>query len=136
MGERYLKMYKYSPSGRTKEFAGRSAGHNDHHQDLQQGADGQQHHRVHIAHRLDQSGANGEEGARQKREEDPVPPGALPIGIAIIGELLGVVIGRMDAVIGCSGFYAELHCDSTHTTRRKGEERRQACRMIDSARAV
>lgn len=57
-------MYEYSLARRAEEIAGRPAGHDGHRQDLRQGADGQQNHRVHVADRLDQGGADGEEGAR------------------------------------------------------------------------
>lgn len=112
MGKRmelYLKMYEYPLAGRAEEIVGRSAGHDGHRQYLHQGADGQQDHRIDIADRLDQSRADGEEGARQKRQEHPVPLSAVPVILAIVAELFGIVVGRMDAVVGGGGLYAELH---------------------------
>jgi len=113
---RYLKMYEYPPSGRAEEICGRSASHDSHHQALYQSADGQQNHRVHVAYYLDQSSANGEEDTRQECEKESVPSRALPISLAIVGKLFGVVIDRMDAVVGRSGLYIKLHRGLTLAT--------------------
>lgn len=112
-------MYEYSLAGRAEEIAGRPAGHDGHRQDLRQGADGQQNHGVYVAHRFDQGGADGEESTWQKCQEHPVPLGPISIGLAIIGELLGIVIGRVDAVVGSRGLYAELHRDISGAPRRE-----------------
>lgn len=105
-------MYEQSLTRGASEVTCRSTCDDCHREDLRQGADRQQDHRVDVAHRLDQGGADGEEGARQEGQEDPVPSGTIAIGLAVVGKLLGIVISRVDAVVGRRGLDAELHDDS------------------------
>jgi len=138
--ELYLKMYEYSSVGRAEEIVGRSAGHDGHCQHLHQGADGQQDHGIDIADRFDQSRADGEEGARQKRQEHTVPFGAVPVILASVAELFGILIGWMDTVVRSGGLYAELHRDVTQD-QGKEQDRLEwptlgACCMLSAVVAV
>lgn len=92
---RYLKMYEQPPFGRAAHICGRSVSHDSHHQALHQSVDGLYNHNVHPIVIFDvnlASKANDEKNIRQECEKESVP--SLPISLAIVGELFGVVIDR------------------------------------------